>query len=536
MIHCDISVHFQETEKGTMRKSTGKYEDFEIDGTTLIKYIGKEEIVYVPYGIAIIASGAFSSWDTDVKEKRVVLPDTVRIIKSHAFTSGTIEEINFEEGLEIIEDHAFIQPALLSISIPSTLRSIHNAFIGHQLTEIILSPNNKHFEYRGNSIINLDNKMIELVFGNAQILGDDILSYSENLFCNNRSVREVVIHPSIKTIPKQCFSGSSIESVNIPEGVEKIEHDAFSDCDNLKEIYIPNSVAQIERAAFVSNSVLAKIHCGAYSKPERWDLFWNKNPSEETDDVWTKSVGTQVVWGTVRPGTTQTLADFKFANSSKKTVTGYDGYVEILRLPNISTSIDKGAFFDHDEIKKIVIGDNIKSIGDYAFKNCRNVEEIEFSESVTHIGKNAFEGCTKLKSIIFPNSLKVIDDNAFLDCDALLEIVASGKLNHIGDSAFKNCTRLMRVLLPDCLKIIGDSAFENCLSLSVIDLPSQLRYIGHVAFKKTDLVGLEIPCKVKFVGTSAFAYCKRLNKIAILYDTPQSRKRVENHTGESGWN
>ena len=56
-----------------MRKSTGKYEDFEIDGTTLIKYKGKEEIVYVPYGIAIIASGAFSSWDTDVKKKKSCL-------------------------------------------------------------------------------------------------------------------------------------------------------------------------------------------------------------------------------------------------------------------------------------------------------------------------------------------------------------------------------------------------------------------------------------------------------------------------------
>ena len=45
------------------------------------------------------------------------------------------------------------------------------------------------------------------------------------------------------------------------------------------------------------------------------------------------------------------------------------------------------------------IGNNITSIGNYAFENCSNLTYIEISESVTSIGKDAFLGCTNLDSV-----------------------------------------------------------------------------------------------------------------------------------------
>ena len=41
-------------------------------------------------------------------------------------------------------------------------------------------------------------------------------------------------------------------------------------------------------------------------------------------------------------------------------------------------------------ITKIIIGDGVTTIGDYAFDNCRNASEIEFGEGLVSIGKYSF--------------------------------------------------------------------------------------------------------------------------------------------------
>ena len=52
-------------------------------------------------------------------------------------------------------------------------------------------------------------------------------------------------------------------------------------------------------------------------------------------------------------------------------------------------------------IRYIVLGEEITSIGDYAFAECSNLEEIEIYESISDIGNNAFLGCSALNTINF---------------------------------------------------------------------------------------------------------------------------------------
>ena len=71
--------------------SAGQAEDdFEIEGTTLKRYRGKDETVVVPDGIEVLGSFAFDSCEM----KQVILPETLTAIENCCFFGcPSLEEI-----------------------------------------------------------------------------------------------------------------------------------------------------------------------------------------------------------------------------------------------------------------------------------------------------------------------------------------------------------------------------------------------------------------------------------------------------------
>ncbi len=75
-----------------------------------------------------------------------------------------------------------------------------------------------------------------------------------------------------------------------------------------------------------------------------------------------------------------------------------------------------------DSIKFVSINENVTSIGDYTFYNCKNLENITMlvnNEKSFKIGSSAFEGCDSLKSFAAPEYITEIEKNAFKGCETL---------------------------------------------------------------------------------------------------------------------
>ena len=64
-------------------------------------------------------------------------------------------------------------------------------------------------------------------------------------------------------------------------------------------------------------------------------------------------------------------------------------------------------------LKEVVIGDNVSSIADNAFKGCTSLSKVTIGDGVTSIGDYAFENCTSLTSVTIPNSVTSIGEYAF---------------------------------------------------------------------------------------------------------------------------
>lgn len=81
------------------------------------------------------------------------------------------------------------------------------------------------------------------------------------------------------------------------------------------------------------------------------------------------------------------------------------------------------------DLKKFTVPSNIIKIGDNAFGNCQNLEELIISEGVKDLGDNLCNSCENLRTLSLPKSLEKIGEIMFFGCRDLgdkLEIIYHG--------------------------------------------------------------------------------------------------------------
>lgn len=66
------------------------------------------------------------------------------------------------------------------------------------------------------------------------------------------------------------------------------------------------------------------------------------------------------------------------------------------------TDIDKKAFWGQRNLKRVILPERIRNLGDWAFASCRNLEEVEFAGEHVTLGKQVFQNCPKLRRIARP--------------------------------------------------------------------------------------------------------------------------------------
>ena len=298
--------------------------------------------VTIPYSITSIGNSAFSNCSslTTIHYNAINCEDFSYYY--HQFENCPISAINIGDSVQRIPGYfASNCDSLTSVTLPENITYIgYEAFYnaGVDASVIIDSvtykvspvtiPESYYANLTDDSYTISDYGLITFHIGDSTYAPTEAMVYD----CEQSRSGNVDILSSIEfvgntypitSIGNSAFSGcDNLSSVTIPNSITSIGNSAFSSCDNLSSVTIPNSVTSIGNSAFSGCSGLSSITI----------------PNSVT------SIGNRTFFGC----------------SSLTSIT----------IPNSVTTIEKEAFERCSSLTLLNIGNSVNYIGEYAFSDC----------------------------------------------------------------------------------------------------------------------------------------------------------------------
>ena len=340
----------------------------------------------------------------------------------------------------------------------------------------------------------------------------------------------------------------SFFSVVIDEGINSIGNYAFLGCRCMTSIIIPASANTIGSVAFCECRRLTEIVNHATTPQTISPLVFHN-----------VKIAACILYVPVASLAAYHAADVWKEFQIKGFVIGKTGSLSWSIFDETLTITGSGEMPDYEKesfpwyeyrtsITKVVIGDGVSNIGNYAFFECRRLISVNIPNSATRIGNYTFEKCDKLPSVIIPISVTSIGDGAFLGCSSLMTVAIPNSVICIGGCAFEGCCNLsfvdipnsitgiafgaflkchglIAVTIPDSVTNIGSSAFEGCYNLTSVVIPNSVTNIGCGTFANChSLTSVTIPKSVIHIGDGAFENCKSLTEIINHATIPQAHR------------
>ena len=164
----------------------------------------------------------------------------------------------------------------------------------------------------------------------------------------------------------------------IPNGVERIEDEAFS-CCAVEKIYIPDSVTSVGANLFENATSLKSVRL---------------------------------------PSGLKKLSPYMFAGCSS---------LEQIEMPFEIESFEEGLFAGCSSLKEIPFRAGIKELPNYVFSGCSQLRSLILPDTIEKICEGAVSDCENLTTLVLPASLKEIEEGAFEGCFNLCHIRLNGE-------------------------------------------------------------------------------------------------------------
>ncbi len=396
------------------------------------------------------------------KFSKVTIGEDVRNIGDYAFLGcNSITSLTIQDGVTNIGDGAFSGCSNInSITLPESVTSIGDGafrdccslastYIPNSVTDM------GGFAFSGCTgklTINCDIPDAESnntgAFYNSEfseiIIGDEVRDIGKHAFNDCEYLISVDFGEGVQNIGQGAFEDCAVlNAIILPNSVINIGKNAFYGCDNTASVVLPNSVTNIGENAFYGCAGELLVNCNIPSAVlEDTGVFYNSNFSKVTIGEDVISIGDNAFNGCVSitslnlsqyitsigdyafsgcynvesfiiPESVRSLGIQAFANCGGELVVNCD-------IPSAAVS-SQGVFYS-GLFTKVIIGDKVKTIGDYAFENCTTMKSLTLPESLETIGDYAFYCCVSLNSLTIPENVVRIGDYAFCTCAGLTKI------------------------------------------------------------------------------------------------------------------
>lgn len=466
-------------------------------GASAFSYCSAIAAIDIPNSVTTIDQYAFRECRSLTS---IEIPSNVTSIEMYAFDGcNSLQKVAFEKNSQLttIGEYAFNGCGFKSVEIPDSVISIgYCAFNGCTSLESITVP------FVGKRRDGTGNTSFNWIFGyNQDVPSNLIVKISEGItsivasaFSGCDTIAAIDMPNSVTTIGKYAFSGcSGLTDIEISKNVTTIGDFAFYECAGLVDIEIPDSVISLGTGVFTNCSCLQSLTIPfiGSSREDEYTYRFKRLFRSYSSSV-----------------------EYIVPSTLKKVI-----------ISEGITSIGKYAFSDCEQLEYISIPDSVTNIGAYSFNRCSGLTSVRLSKNIVAIGGSAFNGCINLDSIEIPYGVTTIGFWAFCNCSKLQSINIPSSVTTIGSMAFYGCSGLTEVEIPSSVTSISGDAFGGCeLENITVSEGNTVYYSDGNCLIEASTKTLVIGCKnsvisadgsVVSIGSAAFSWCSNLTSIEI---------------------
>lgn len=464
----------------------------------------------------------------------LVLPKTIKVIKSYAFKNGISGSVTIEEGSELthINYEAFGNSKIKSINL-------------NVCTKLEVLARNSFYNCAVLTTIGTGELpdsltlMEQAVFFGCSSLSDDIRSNATMQWKNGEQ-----------------FRNTAITSLVVPNLYGSIGARAIGSCPNLTNVVLSQEITAFGEKFRESSNAIKSFEPKIYPKVTSLGSHFMSGLSS-IDGDWEfpellTMVGTDHFKGTkitsFKAPKIQNIAGYSFQNcySLKTMVLSPDvtsigkysltsctileslGVTEFpvltfigdhalsstpLLAQEFSAPIYEGTtsetyIFENSGITKMIVPSLTKTATGM-FYNMKNLEELTVSEKIESLSSQFAQGDNKLVKVeptVFPNLIK-IGNSAFRTCNALQGDFIFQVATSIGDHAFSDTKAISSIVADKVVNISSSYTFENS-SATNISLKSVMNIPGGCFQGCKSLQELTLNSAITNIGGSAFNSCQ----------------------------
>lgn len=207
----------------------------------------------------------------------------------------------------------------------------------------------------------------------------------EKAFYERPLVGRLVLPESLDSIYSNAFYRNYIAEVIIPANVKYIGGYAFNDNDRLTSVTLGSGLTEVSSYCFNSCEKLTVVKGGENVKTIGSGAFNYCSELRSVSDLAPVTVGSSAFYYCKK------MENFNFSNAK---ILNAEAYRECNTLTDVDLTtvetIENRCFISCTGLKKVVLGNNISKINEYAFTDCNALEELHIGSSVSYLDNRCF--------------------------------------------------------------------------------------------------------------------------------------------------